>query len=218
MPSEILGQVAVAGRDAGERIDGIVMMGIGEPLDNFDASVKFIKLVSDPAGLGIGVRHISLSTCGLVPRIYDLARTGLPVTLSVSLHAADDETRSALMPVNKKYGIEMLLTACEDYFVSTGRRVSFEYTLISGKNNTENDAAKLASVLKKHLKHPCHVNLIVLNKVDETGLESVARKNASQFAEALKRHGINATVRRTLGSDINASCGQLRKRHADAEV
>ena len=218
LPSEILGQAALAGRDSGERIDGIVMMGIGEPLDNFDASVRFIRLVSDPAGMGIGVRHISLSTCGIVPGIRDLAATGLPVTLSVSLHAADDATRSALMPINRKYGIAELLEACDGYFRETGRRVSFEYTLIRGKNDSAEDAAKLASVLKKHLRHTCHVNLIVLNRVDETGLSSPERKSAAGFAEVLKSHGINATVRRTLGSDINASCGQLRKRHADGKV
>ncbi len=208
--SEILGQVALAAKDTGERVDGIVMMGIGEPLDNYDNTVRFLRLVSDERGLGIGLRHISLSTCGLVPRIYDLAKEGLPVTLSVSLHASDDETRSALMPVNRKYNIAELMKACRHYFETTGRRVSFEYTLISGKNDSREDAARLAKVIREGMRAPAHVNLILLNEVAETGLTAPARQSAKAFAEELGRHGVNATVRRTLGSDINASCGQLR--------
>lgn len=210
--SEILGQVAAVTHDTGERVDGIVMMGIGEPLDNYDNTIRFLRLVSDEQGLGIGLRHISLSTCGLVPRIYDLADEGLPVTLSVSLHASDDETRDALMPINRKYKIATLLEACRHYFVKTGRRVSFEYTLIAGKNDSRDDADRLASVLKKGMRVPCHVNLILLNEVAETGLKKPARECAKDFAAQLGKHGINATVRRTLGSDINASCGQLRLR------
>ncbi len=208
--SEILGQVALAAKDTGERVDGIVMMGIGEPLDNYDNTIRFLRLVSDERGLGIGLRHISLSTCGLVPRIYDLAKEGLPVTLSVSLHASDDETRSALMPVNRKYNIAELMKACRHYFETTGRRVSFEYTLISGKNDAREDAARLAKVIREGMRAPAHVNLILLNEVAETGLTAPVRQSARAFAEELGRHGVNATVRRTLGSDINASCGQLR--------
>ncbi len=210
--SEILGQVAAVSHDTGERVDGIVMMGIGEPLDNYDNTVRFLRLVSDEKGLGIGLRHISLSTCGLVPRIYDLAKEGLPVTLSVSLHASDDETRDSLMPINRKYKIAELLTACRYYFDKTGRRVSFEYTLIAGKNDGDGDAIRLATVLKKGMNGPCHVNLIPLNEVAETGLKKPARARAKEFAATLGMHGINATVRRTLGADINASCGQLRIR------
>lgn len=208
--SEILGQAALVAHDTGERVDGIVMMGIGEPLDNYDNTIRFLRLISDLAGMGIGLRHISLSTCGLVPRIYDLAKEGLPVTLSVSLHASDDETRSSLMPVNRKYNIASLLEACRNYFEKTGRRVSFEYTLIAGQNDSDNDADRLAAVLKKGMRATCHVNLIPLNEVAETGLKKPARARAREFAARLEKNGINATVRRTLGSDINASCGQLR--------
>ena len=214
--SEILGQAACASRDTGERVDGIVMMGIGEPLDNYDNVIRFLHLVSDESGMGIGLRHISLSTCGLVPRIYDLADEGLPVTLSVSLHASDDETRSALMPVNRKYPIAVLLEACRAYFEKTGRRVSFEYTLIAGQNDGKADADRLAAVLKKGMKGaPCHVNLILLNEVAETGLRTPDRARAREFAEELGRCGVNATIRRRLGSDINASCGQLRLRRLE---
>lgn len=208
--SEILGQIAVIGRDTGERVGGIVMMGIGEPLDNYENTVKFLKLVSSPDGLNIGLRHISVSTCGLVPGIYRLADEGLPVTLSISLHASDNERRSALMPVNNKYSIEELLRACRDYFSKTGRRVSFEYTLISGENDSEEDAKRLASLLKKGMRGPCHINLIMLNKVDETGFQTPDRAGANRFRETLERCGMNATIRRRLGSDIDASCGQLR--------
>lgn len=210
-PSEILGQVAVASRDTGERVDGVVMMGIGEPLDNYDNTIRFLRLVSDEKGLGIGLRHISLSTCGVVPGIYRLAKEGLPVTLSVSLHAARDDVRSELMPVNRKYPIAELLAACRNYFQETGRRVSFEYTLIEGKNDRDADAAALAATIRNGMRCPCHVNLIQLNEVKETGLRSPGRKNALRFAEILKRNGVNATVRRKLGSDIEASCGQLRR-------
>ena len=211
-PSEILGQVAAVTHDTGERVDGIVMMGIGEPLDNYDNVIKFLHLVSDPDGLGIGLRHISLSTCGLAPRVKRLADEGLPVTLSVSLHASDDETRSALMPVNKRYNISELMEACRYYFAKTGRRVSFEYTLISGKNDTAHDADRLASVIKNGMRAPSHVNLIMLNEVSETGLKTPGRERARAFADELTKKGVNATIRRRLGSDINASCGQLRLR------
>ncbi len=208
--SEILGQVACAARDIGERVDGVVMMGIGEPLDNYDNVIRFLHLVSDKDGLGIGLRHISLSTCGIVPRIYDLANEGLPVTLSVSLHAADDSVRDALMPINKKYCINALLEACRNYFEKTGRRVSFEYTLISEKNDSEKDATHLANVIKRGMRSTAHINLIMLNEVAETGMRSPSRDRARLFAATLERNGVNATIRRRLGSDINASCGQLR--------
>lgn len=213
--SEILGQAAAVAYDTGERVDGIVMMGIGEPLDNYENTVRFLRLVSDERGMGIGLRHISISTCGLVPRIYDLASEGLPVTLSVSLHASDDETRSALMPVNRRYKIAELLDACRAYFETTGRRVSFEYTLISGKNDDPREADRLAEVLKRGMRAPCHVNLILLNEVAETGLKTPDRTRAREFMNRLVSNGVNATIRRRLGSDINASCGQLRLSHAE---
>lgn len=211
-PSEILGQVALASRDSGERVDGIVMMGIGEPLDNYDNVIRFLQLVGDADGLGIGMRHISLSTCGVVPGIIKLADEGIPITLSVSLHAYDDEKRREIMPIARKYSISELLSACRYYFDKTGRRVSFEYTLISGKNDSIEDAAGLAKLLRRGMGVPCHVNLIMLNEVDETGLRTVDRRSAAKFADELIRLGQNATVRRRLGSDIDASCGQLRLR------
>ena len=208
-PSEMLGQIIAAQRDTGERVSNVVMMGIGEPLDNYDNTVSFLKLVSSDEGLNIGLRHISVSTCGLVPKIDQMASEGLPITLSVSLHAYDNEVRSGIMPVNNKYPIEELLSACNRYFIRTGRRISFEYTLIAGKNDTVEGAARLASVLKKYVHGTCHVNLIPLNEVEETRLET--SKNVNAFKNKLVSLGINATVRRKLGSDINASCGQLRR-------
>ena len=207
-PSEMLGQIIAAEKDTGERISNVVMMGIGEPLDNYDNVIRFLRLVSAPYHLNIGLRHISLSTCGLVNGIEALANEELPITLSISLHAYDNEVRSSIMPINNKYSIEVLLDACNKYFAKTGRRISFEYTLIAGKNDTEQGAVALAKILKKYIKGPCHVNLIPLNEVTETKLET--SKNANSFKNKLLSLGINATVRRKLGSDINASCGQLR--------
>ena len=214
LPSELLGQIVAAERDSGERVDNVVMMGIGEPLDNFDNVVKFLKLVGHPDGLNIGYRHISLSTCGIVPRIKELADLELPITLSISLHAASDEKRSEIMPVNKKWSIDALLTACADYYKKTGRRISFEYTLISGKNDTEADARELAMLLKRYLgpiRAPIHVNLIRVNEVKETGFRAGTTDSAKRFAEMLEERGVVATVRRRLGTDVNAACGQLRR-------
>ncbi len=215
-PAELLGQVIAAQKDSGERISNIVMMGIGEPLDNYDNVIKFLHLVNDEAGLNIGYRHISLSTCGLVDRIRDLMEEELPITLSISLHAPDDETRSAIMPINNRYGISELLDTCRDYFAHTGRRISFEYTLIVGKNDSTAAAQKLASVLNAHLRSrtetmPIHVNLIPVNEVSETGFRRAGREAVQAFARVLESRGIRATVRRKLGADINASCGQLRR-------
>ena len=209
-PSEMLGQIISVQKDTGERISNVVMMGIGEPLDNFDNTVKFLKLVNEKGGLNIGYRHISVSTSGLVDRIYDLAKCDFPITLSISLHASDNEERSNIMPVNKKWPIERLLTACREYFEVTGRRISFEYTLIKGKNDSVGDAYKLSEILKKYLgnKIPIHVNLIPLNEVK---LQTSTRQSVNLFKETLEKNGITATLRRTLGPDINASCGQLRQ-------
>ena len=215
-PSEMLGQIIAAEKDTGERISNVVMMGIGEPLDNYDNTVKFLRLVSSPDSLNIGLRHISVSTCGLVNGIDRLAKENLPITLSISLHAYDNDVRSSIMPVNNKYGIEELLTACHRYYEVTGRRISFEYTLISGKNDTEEGAIKLASVLKKYMHSSIHVNLIPLNEVKETGLAT--SRNVNNFKNKLLSLGINATVRRRLGSDINASCGQLRRQSQKESV
>ena len=217
-PAEMLGQIIAAEVDSGERISNIVMMGIGEPLDNYDNVIKFLRLVGNEKGLNIGYRHISLSTCGLVDKIDRLAKENLPITLSISLHASDNETRSAIMPVNKKWNIEKLLSACKNYYASTGRRISFEYTLISGKNDSPEAASNLASLLNGALRakkegdsFPIHVNLIPVNPVTETGFSASDKKAIEKFASTLERRGIRATIRRRLGSDINASCGQLRR-------
>ena len=214
LPSELIGQIAAAERDSGERVSNIVMMGIGEPLDNFDNVVRFLRLVNHPDGLNIGYRHISLSTCGVVPRIYDLARVDIPITLSISLHASNDARRSEIMPVNNKWNISELLAACVDYYKTTGRRISFEYTLISGKNDSAADASELAALLNGAFRDtgaPIHVNLIRVNEVKETGFKKGSAESVNAFAAALERRGITATVRRKLGSDVNAACGQLRR-------
>ncbi len=215
-PSELLGQIITAERDIGERISNVVMMGIGEPLDNFDNVVKFLSLAGDERGINIGYRHISLSSCGVVDKIYKLGELRLPITLSISLHAPDDAARSEIMPINNKWGVEVLLSACADYYKMTKRRISFEYTLISGKNDSEEKAEKLASVLNRTLRSgkdsmPIHVNLIPVNEVEETGFRRSGERQVKAFAAVLEKRGIRATVRRKLGSDINASCGQLRR-------
>ena len=218
-PSELLGQILAATLDLGERISNVVMMGIGEPLDNYDNVIKFLRLVGHPDGLNIGYRHISLSTCGIVPKIRALAKEAFPITLSISLHAADDETRSAIMPVNNKWNVGELLDACREYYDVTGRRISFEYTLISGKNDSEEAARRLGKVLNQKLRPerggmPIHVNLIPVNEVKERDFVRSDKKAVALFAATLEKQGIRATVRRKLGSDINASCGQLRRETA----
>ncbi len=214
LPSELLGQIISAERDSGERISNIVMMGIGEPLDNFENVVKFLTLLGDADGLNIGYRHISLSTCGIVPKILELAEYNFPITLSISLHASNDEKRCEIMPINKKWKISELLSACVAYYKKTGRRISFEYTLISGKNDTDRDADELSALLKTAFRGtgaPIHVNLIRVNEVKETGFKEGSRESAEAFAKRLEASGVVATVRRRLGSDVNAACGQLRR-------
>ena len=216
IPGELLGQVIAAQRDMGERISNVVMMGIGEPLDNYDHVMKFLRLVAHPDGLNIGYRHISLSTCGVVTGIRKLMEEDLPITLSISLHAPDDVTRSSIMPVNNRWGVDELLSACKAYYDKTGRRLSFEYTLIAGKNDTTEGASALANVLNRHLRTrtttmPIHVNLIPVNEVEETGFSRSSDEAVKAFAAVLEKRGIRATVRRKLGADINASCGQLRR-------
>ena len=213
-PSELLGQIIAAQIDSGERISNVVMMGIGEPLDNYDNVIKFLRLVNSEDGLNIGYRHISLSTCGVVPKIRALADEAFPITLSISLHASTDEQRSEIMPVNKKWNIDELLSACADYYKKTGRRISFEYTLIHGKNDTAEDARSLARLLTSAFRGtgaPIHVNLIRVNEVKETGFKQGSTESANLFADTLNSLGVVATVRRRLGSDVNAACGQLRR-------
>lgn len=206
---EILNQVIFAQKDIGERISNIVMMGIGEPLDNFSNVMTFLENVGDKNGLNIGYRHISISTCGLVPKIYELAERNLQINLCISLHAPDNETRDKIMPVNKKYRIEELIEACREYIKKTTRRITFEYSLISGVNDGEEEARKLSKLLSGML---CHVNLIPVNKVEERGFTHGSKKSIYNFCKMLNDRKINATVRRELGSDINASCGQLRRK------
>ncbi|MBO5743699.1 MAG: 23S rRNA (adenine(2503)-C(2))-methyltransferase RlmN [Clostridia bacterium] len=211
-PGEILDQIIFAGLDIGERISNIVMMGIGEPLANFENVCKFLNIVNDEHGINIGYRHISLSTCGIVPKILELSKLDIPITLSISLHACDDEGRSSIMPVNNTYNISSLLDACKSYQKVTGRRISFEYAIIKGVNDTDSHAAKLASLLKGIL---CHINIIPVNKVEENSFEKPNDERIKSFIKTIEKNGITATVRRKLGSDINASCGQLRKNNLE---
>lgn len=212
VPSEMLGQIEAAQRDLNIRISNIVLMGMGEPLDNFDNVVKFLQLVSSDNGLNIGMRHITLSTCGIVPKIYELAKLHLGITLSVSLHAPNDEIRQRTMPIARKYSIEELLKACSDYFKTTGRRVTFEYSMISGVNDSDENARELAKRLEGTQSH---VNLIPVNTVEGTGYLKSNIKRQQAFINILAAKNIGATVRRTLGSDINASCGQLKRKHIE---
>ncbi len=206
-PSEMLDQVLFTQLDSGAEISNIVLMGIGEPLDNFENVLSFLHLVNDPEGMNIGMRHISLSTCGLTEKIDKLASYRLQLTLSVSLHAPDDETRSKLMPVNRAVGVEKLMSSCRNYFAVTGRRVSFEYAMIDGVNDSDMQADYLASYLSGM---PSHVNLIPLNEVRESPLKPSRR--TVDFQKRLEQQGITVTVRRKLGGDIDASCGQLRRK------
>ena len=207
--SEILSQVQAASQDAGVRISHIVLMGMGEPLDNYENVLRFLELVTSPEGLQIGMRHISLSTCGIVDKIYDLADRKYQLTLSVSLHAPNDAIRSRTMPINNRWNIGELLQACKYYGAKTGRRISFEYALIQGVNDTDACALELAGRLKGIL---AHVNLIPVNDVTGTGYRKSRIEQQKRFVSLLESRGIPATVRRTLGSDIEASCGQLRRK------
>ena len=209
LPSELEGQIHTAQKDLNIRISHIVLMGIGEPLDNYDNVIKFLRTVNNENGLNISLRDVTVSTCGIVPRIYDLISEGIPVTLTLSLHAPYDTLRSKMMPVNDKWGVNEAIEACKQYAEKTSRRVSFEYTLINGVNDTLECAEMLAEKLKGFI---AHVNLIPVNDVEERGNVRSSEKAVNNFQFALKSRGINATIRRTLGSDINASCGQLRRR------
>lgn len=209
-PHEMLDQVLFTQIDSGLPVSHIVLMGIGEPLDNFDNVLRFLELVNSPDGMNISMRHISLSTCGLVPKIDKLAEHKLQLTLSVSLHAPTNEIRSTIMPVNKAYPVEALLAACRRYYEATGRRISFEYAMIHGVNDTEAAAKQLLQDLKGL---PAHVNLIPLNHVEESPLKPSTRQAVQRFQKLLEDGGVPATVRRTLGGDIDASCGQLRRKY-----
>ena len=204
---EILSQLMEAEADTGEKIGHIVIMGTGEPFDNFDNVAAFLRIVNDKNGLNIGMRNITVSTCGLVPMIERFGDEFPQVNLAISLHGTTNEIRGGMMPVNNKYPIEVLIAACKEYTEKTGRRITFEYTMVNGVNDSDADADRLAGLLRGML---CHVNLIPLNKVAESGFDTVSRKRAGEFAEILEKRGIPATVRRELGADIDAACGQLR--------
>lgn len=210
-PSEMLLQIYETERDSGRHVDSIVMMGIGEPLDNFDNAVKFLEILNS-GGEGMSLRHLSLSTCGVVDKIYKLAELKLGVTLSVSLHAATDSKRSAIMPINDRFGLDQLMKACDDYFKMTGRRISFEYSLIEGVNDTDESADELIKLLRGK---KCHINLIPINEIKERDFKK--SRFVERFQKRLANAGLNATVRRTLGADINAACGQLRRENLSAD-
>ena len=207
---EIVEQLIAVEQETGDRISNIVFMGIGEPLDNYDNVIKAIHIINHPKGLNIGARHISISTSGLVPRIYDLANENIPCTLSISLHATNNEKRSAMMPVNNAYKIEELIQACKDYIKVTNRRISFEYALAKDNNDNLEDAKELVKLLKGML---CHVNLIPINKIENGKYTKSTNENIIKFRDYLNDHGIVATIRRELGSDIDAACGQLRRKN-----
>ncbi len=213
-PYEMLDQVLFTQVESGLPVSHIVLMGIGEPLDNFDNVMRFLELVNSAEGMNISMRHISLSACGLVPKIRQLAEKKLQLTLSVSLHAPSDEIRNTIMPVNKAYPIAELLSACRDYYAMTGRRISFEYAMIDGVNDTKDHAQLLLKQLKGL---PAHMNLIPLNHVEESPLKPSSRKAVLQFQQILEEGGVPATVRRTLGGDIDASCGQLRRKYTQGK-
>ena len=209
-PFEMLDQVLFTQVDSGLPVSHIVLMGIGEPLDNFDNVMRFLELVNSPEGMNISMRHISLSTCGLVPKIDQLAKRKLQLTLSVSLHAPNDQVRGTIMPVNRAYPMDELLAACRRYYEATSRRISFEYAMINGVNDRESDAQELLRRLKGL---PAHFNLIPLNHVEESPLKPSTKAAVARFQQILEDGGIPTTVRRTLGGDIDASCGQLRRKY-----
>ncbi len=213
-PSEMLDEIYTAVGDSGERVDSVVLMGIGEPLDNYDNVLRFLRLLSMPEGYNLSLRHLSLSTCGLVDKIDRLAEENLGLTLSISLHAPNDTIRSQTIPVNQRWGVDELMRSCRNYFAKTGRRISFEYALIDGVNDEPVHAKELASRLKGM---PAHVNLIPVNPVKERGFKRGSRQKIENFQHQLQKLGVNATIRRELGADINAACGQLRREYMSEE-
>lgn len=208
--SEMLGQIYAIQRDTGERVSNVVIMGTGEPLDNYDAVVRFIRMISDEKGLNISQRNITLSTCGIVPKIYQLADEHLQITLAISLHASDNEKRKSMMPIANKYDMDTLLEACHYYYETNGRRLTFEYSLARGVNDSPEDARALAKLLKGFM---WHVNLIPINPVEERSYVQSDRKSIVNFKNSLEKYGGNVTIRREMGRDIQAACGQLRRRY-----
>lgn len=207
---EIVEQILTVEKDSKEKISNVVFMGIGEPLDNYNNVIGAIRIINNPKGLNIGARHISVSTSGIVPRIYDLAKENIQCTLSISLHATNDEKRSEMMPINQRYNIEELIKACKDYIKTTNRRISFEYALAKDNNDNLEDAKHLVKLLKGMI---CHVNLIPINKIENGNYVKSSNENIIKFRDYLNDNGIVATIRRELGSDIDAACGQLRRKN-----
>lgn len=207
---EIVEQILSVERDEKIKISNVVFMGIGEPMDNYDNVVNAIRIINNPKGINIGARHISISTSGIVPKIYQLAEENIQCTLSISLHATTDEQRSKMMPINNKYNIEELIKACKDYIAKTNRRISFEYALAKDNNDNLDDAKRLVKLLHGMI---CHVNLIPINKIENGNFEKTNNENIIKFRDYLNDHGIVATIRRELGSDIDAACGQLRRKN-----
>jgi len=215
LPSEMLEQVYRIVRDTGEKISNVVIMGSGEPMDNYEHVLRFIRLLTDENGYHMSQRNITLSTCGIVPGIRKLSEEGLPVTLALSLHGSSDEERKQLMPVARKYPLQEVLAACDEYFEKTGRRISYEYSLVKGVNDSEDHARRLAALLKGK---NCHVNLIPVNPIKERSYRSISRAEAAKFQLTLEKYGINATIRREMGRDIQGACGQLRRDYAGASL
>ncbi len=213
-PSEIEEQILRIEADTGKKVSNIVLMGTGEPLDNYENVIRFLHIVNHPLGLNIGMRHISLSTCGVCDKIEELAKEKLGITLSISLHAPEDETRSKIMPINRKYNLKRLIDACKYYFAETSRRISFEYTMIDGVSDTERALKKLGELLSGF---PCHVNLIPLNPVEGREYQPSSKKRIEEFKSGLEKYGLTVTVRRSLGADIDAACGQLKRAVAAEE-
>ncbi len=214
-PSEILEQIYGIIRDTGEKVSNVVIMGSGEPLDNYDNVIRFIRLLTDENGCHLSQRNITLSTCGIVPGIRRLAEEDLPITLALSLHASDDESRRELMPIARKYSIREVISACDDYFARTGRRISYEYSLVKDVNDSEEHARRLAALLRGR---NCHVNLIPVNPIKERNFRSISRTEAQNFKLTLEKYGINATIRREMGRDIQGACGQLRRKFQSEET
>ena len=214
-PSEMLGQVYRLQRIMGERVSNVVVMGTGEPLDNYDSLLTFLKILTGEKGLHISQRNVTVSTCGIVPKMYELAKEHLQITLALSRHGATQEKRKQLMPVANAYELEEVLTACDAYFRETGRRITFEYSLIRGVNDTEEDVRELVRILDPR---NCHLNLIPVNSVKEYDLKQPDRKNAQNFKNKLEKYGINVTLRRELGADIDGACGQLRRRYVRTQI
>lgn len=214
-PSEMLGQVYRLQRIMGERVSNVVVMGTGEPLDNYDSLLTFLKILTGEKGLHISQRNVTVSTCGIVSKMYELAKEHLQITLALSLHGATQEKRKQLMPVANAYELEEVLTACDAYFRETGRRITFEYSLIRGVNDTEEDVRELVRILGPR---NCHLNLIPVNSVKEYDLKQPDRKNAQNFKNKLEKYGINVTLRRELGADIDGACGQLRRRYVRTQI